>query len=96
MAQTLRNAAFRAREDLYVVLIECLECGAPAGTRCRNLRGQSVITCCGIRAELAKPMARAILQVILLLRSEGYLTEPDDLPAMLVLDLLSRTTRGML
>jgi hypothetical protein len=96
MAQTLRNAAFRAREDLYVVLIECFECGAPRGTRCTNLRGQPVITCCGIRAELAQPMARAILQMILLLRSEGYLTEPDDLPAVLVRDLLTRTTGGTL
>lgn len=90
MAQTLRQAMFRAREDLYACLVPCLECGAPRGTRCRNLRGRPVITCCGIRADLARPMVLAIVKMILLLREHGWTPEIDDLPVFVALDIAHR------
>lgn len=89
MAQTLRQAAYRAREDLYVCLVECLECGSPAGTRCTNRVRRPVITCCGIRAELAQPMAYAIMMVILELRAAGYLRDTEhELPAIVARDFV--------
>ena len=95
MARTFRSAAYRLREDLFVALVECLECGSPAGTRCVNLRGQSTVTCCGIRAEMATPMARAILDMILLLRSCGWLdADRPDFPMATALGILPCSTTG--
>ena len=92
MAQTLRAAMHRAREDLYVALVECLECGAARGQWCTNLAGRPVITCCGIRADLAQPMALAIVRMVLLLREHGWPPEVDDLPVFVALDVVHRAT----